>query len=420
MLSGRHTSRLDQIRRRFDRRADRPSRSLVEAESRLSAAVDRHFAAHGVERDVSERLTRAFDLIPQGVILADADGVVGFRNRAASGFVDARHGEALVEGAITELIGRAVGGVSETRTLELYGPPRRAVQLRAGPLRGDAGGDRDDRPVVGAFVLVEDVSDRQRLEAVRRDFVANISHELKTPIGALGVLAESLAGEDDPAVVARLADRMQREAFRVAHTIDDLLQLSRIETDSLPDPEPVDVASVVAEAIDRTVPAAVLRRVQVRAPRVESGLVVQGDRLQLVSALVNLLDNAVKYSDPGTDAIVEVAAARRDGWVAISVTDHGMGIPGRDLERIFERFYRVDRARSRETGGTGLGLAIVRHVVSNHDGEVTVTSREGEGTTFVLRFPDGAAVGPTPRSHPLPPAGTSTAGVPAGSAQEHP
>ncbi len=381
MFLGRHRSRLDQIRARFDRRPGRDSSSLVEAEARLTLAVDRFLTAHAEEREATDRLTHAFDLIPQGLVLADVEGTVVFRNRAASGFVDARHSEALVESAIAELIARAVTGVAENRTLDLFGPPRRAIQLRAGPLRGEPA----DQPVLGAFVLVEDVSHRQRLEAVRRDFVANISHELKTPIGAIGVLAENLVDETDPAEVRRLSDRMQREAFRLAHTIDDLLALSRIEVDTLPEPEPVDVASAIAEAVERTRPAAQLAQVRITGTDVAAGLVIDGDRRQLVSALVNVLDNAVKYSEASSEVVV--SAARSDDHVAISVADHGIGIPTRDLERVFERFYRVDRARSRETGGTGLGLAIVRHVVNNHDGEIEVSSEEGVGTTFVLRFP---------------------------------
>lgn len=402
MFGRRHRSRLDQLRGRFDRSAGRPSASLVEAEARLSSAVDRHFVREAADRAAADRLTQAFDLIPQGIVLADADGTVRFRNRAASGFVDARHSEALVESAITELIADAVRGESRTQTFDLFGPPRRAIQLRAGPLRpdpaaGSTGGDGEPGPgeVAGAFVMVEDVSERQRLEAVRRDFVANISHELKTPVGALGVLAESLAGEDDLDVVHRLAGRMQREAFRVAHTIDDLLQLSRIEVGRHEEPEVVSVRVVIEEAVERTRPAAELRSVELQAAPVPAGLTVCGDRRQLVSALANVCENAVKYSDEGGGSVVTVAATGSGEWVELTVADRGLGIPARDLERIFERFYRVDRARSRDTGGTGLGLAIVRHVVQNHQGEVSVASREGEGTTFVLRLPaDFRRLGP--------------------------
>ncbi len=229
------------------------------------------------------------------------------------------------------------------------------------------------------------MSERRRLEAVRRDFVANISHELKTPVGALSLLAETLLGEDDADVVGRLAERILAEALRVGRTIDDLLELSRIEIDETFEHEVVHVDDVVAEAVQRIRPGAEQHGISLAAPDVDRDITVIGDRRQLVSALFNLLDNAVKYSEPGSP--VEVNVATVDGWVEIAVRDHGIGIPSRDIDRIFERFYRVDRARSRETGGTGLGLAIVRHVAVNHDGDVRVESRQGEGSTFTLTLP---------------------------------
>jgi two-component system sensor histidine kinase SenX3 len=382
LRSSRLRERIDAVRTRFERVSGSRSGSVDEAVDRLVRAVDRHFARQEASRATADRLSDAIDVIPQGIVLADADGRVVFRNRSASGFFAARHSEALVESAITELIAAAVAGEGGTRTLDLYGPPRRALQLRAVTLDGDEEGQR-----AGAFLVVEDVSERQRLEAVRRDFVANISHELKTPVGALGLLAETLAGETDPAVVQRLTQRMQREAFRVARTIDDLLQLSQIEAGEAPVREPVPVHLVLAEAIDRTRPGAELQSVGLVVREPDRRLAVVGDRRQLVSAVANLCDNAVKYSDEGGEVVV---STRTDGrWVEIDVADHGIGIPARDLERVFERFYRVDRARSRDTGGTGLGLAIVRHVVQNHEGTVTVASREGEGSTFTLRIPAG-------------------------------
>jgi two-component system sensor histidine kinase SenX3 len=387
----RARDRIDSVRARFEQGPGAASASVDDATDRLLRAVDRHFALEDATRATADRLVGALDVIPQGIVLADADGEVVFRNRAASGFFAARHSEALVESAIVELIAEAVAGEGGTRTLDLYGPPRRALQLRAVPLEGEEPGQR-----AGAFLLVEDVSERQRLDAVRRDFVANISHELKTPVGALGLLAETLAGETDPEVVRRLTQRMQREAFRVARTIDDLLQLSRIEAGELPTREPVPVHLVIAEAVDRTRPGAELQGVRLVVEEPSRRLTVLGDRRQLVSAVANLCDNAVKYSDEGGQVVL---STRTDGrFVEIDVADRGIGIPALDLERVFERFYRVDRARSRDTGGTGLGLAIVRHVVQNHEGSVTVASREGEGSTFTLRLP----AGPGPVSVPTP------------------
>ncbi|MEO6987301.1 MAG: ATP-binding protein [Aquihabitans sp.] len=389
---------MDQLRRRVEPGSGLASTTLDDAVARLARAIDVHFDDHDISGAAADRLMKALDVVPQGIVLAEADGVVVFHNRAAAEFLTARHGDALVGEAITELIATSLAGTGQTRTLDLFGPPRRAIQVRAVPLRAvqpdssvsSPSVGSSDRPIDGAFLVVEDVSERQRLDTVRRDFVANISHELKTPVGALGVLAETLAGETDPVVVERLATRLQDEAFRVAHTIDDLLQLSQIEVSGVLEPEEVLVSTVVGDAVDRIRPAADERRVQIRTEFGDRDLKVVGDRRQLVSAVANLCDNAVKYSEVGGDVVVSVATDSE--WVDIAVADNGIGIPARDVERIFERFYRVDRARSRHTGGTGLGLAIVRHVVNNHEGKIEVVSWEGEGSTFTLRLPAPAPI----------------------------
>jgi two-component system sensor histidine kinase SenX3 len=226
------------------------------------------------------------------------------------------------------------------------------------------------------------------VEAIRRDFVANISHELKTPVGALSLLAETLMTEEDPVVTRRLAERMLSEAIRLANTIEDLLVLSRIESEEAPDRDVVAVHKIVSEAVNRIRPGAESMGIAIEVPPPDLRLGIQGDRRQIVSALYNLLDNAVKYSDPGSEIAVRVDTDGRE--VQIAVEDHGIGIPANAIERVFERFYRVDLARSRQTGGTGLGLSIVRHVMANHGGEVTVESRLGEGSTFVLHLPVAA------------------------------
>ena len=378
--SGRARRRLDELRRRFDRGSIQASASVTDAAERLVLAVEEHVARTEEARSSTDQVIRALDLVPQGLVFADASGETAFCNRAASAFFDARHGDALVGSAIEELTSRAVTGERASRTVELFGPPRRALQLSAVPLRDPRGPD-----VAGAFLIVEDVSERQRLESMRRDFVANISHELKTPVGALSVLAEMLASETEPEVVERMAARMQREAMRLAKTIDDLLELSRIETGESSNTETTAVTAILGEAVDRSRHGAEQRGVQIDVALVDSDLLVEGDRRQLVSAVANLCDNAVKYSDAGDT--VEVSARVDQEMVAIEVTDHGIGIPASDLERVFERFYRVDRARSRDTGGTGLGLAIVRHVAHNHSGRIDVSSHEGEGSTFTLFLP---------------------------------
>jgi two-component system sensor histidine kinase SenX3 len=364
--------------------------------SDVAEAVARLAGRSTVEAERGElarrRLLAALSVLPQGIVVYDPNGGIAYRNEVAASYFGARRGDALVEEAIAELAAGAAGSASRaegeravppSRSVELFGPPRRTLVLRAVPLV--VGTER-----LGVLVVIDDVTDRRRLEAVRRDFVANISHELKTPVGALGLLAETLLAEDEPAVARRLAERMLNEAFRVGRTIDDLLALSQIETDEAGLRDEVAINVVVAEAVDRVHPATEQQRITIDVEEAPSRLVVIGDRRQLVSAAYNLLENAVKYSDPGSTVRI---TARTDGrWIDLSVADHGIGIPRRDLERVFERFYRVDRARSRETGGTGLGLAIVRHVASNHAGEVRVESLEGEGSTFTLRLP----VGPGP------------------------
>jgi two-component system sensor histidine kinase SenX3 len=220
--------------------------------------------------------------------------------------------------------------------------------------------------------------------------VANVSHELRTPIGALAVLAETIAAGTDAEVTARLAERMVSESERLARIVEDLLDLSIVEAQERAGREPLPVTALVGDAVDQVRLAAEDAGISIDASNVPANLRVDCDRRQVVSAIYNLLDNAVKYSESGQP--VEVTAVLRDARCAIAVRDHGIGIPSRDLERVFERFYRVDRARSRQTGGTGLGLAIVRHVAQNHGGEVTVESHEGEGTTFTLLLPAAAPI----------------------------
>jgi two-component system, OmpR family, sensor histidine kinase SenX3 len=237
------------------------------------------------------------------------------------------------------------------------------------------------------LVLAEDQTESRRVEEVRRDFVANVSHELKTPVGALALLAETVEdAADDPEAVRRFAGRMRYEAARLTSLVKDLITLSRIQAaEPVPDPVPVGLDAVVAEALDRCRMKAGARGIEL-ADDTESGLSVLGDEDLLVTALRNLLDNAVDYSPDHTRVLVTVGRAG-EATVEMSVADQGIGIPERDRERIFERFYRVDPARSRATGGTGLGLAIVKHVTAAHGGNVTVSSKVGAGSTFTLRLP---------------------------------
>ncbi len=373
------------------RLAVEPHSDNGKVESALSYLEDVTGDAHDAVSESSAesiRLRRSLDTLPLGLVLCDEAGGVIFRNTQAEHLMASRYGDAIAAQAVTDVLAEGwSSGVAE-RTIDIYGPPRRTLTIRATVID-------DGRRSLGVLAVIEDVSERRRLEDIRRDFIANVSHELKTPMGALGLLAETLQFERDPSVAQRLAERINSEAFRVNRIIEDLLDLSRIEGEGSPSREPIAVSLIVAEAIERIRVAAEQREVKIIFDEPETNQVVFGDRRQLTSALHALLENAVVYSPQ--DGVVQITVSRVDAnndtedetrpCVHIAIQDHGVGIPAKDLERIFERFYRVDPGRARETGGTGLGLSIVRHVAQNHGGTVLVDSREGEGSTFTLELP---------------------------------
>lgn len=243
------------------------------------------------------------------------------------------------------------------------------------------------------LLLAEDRTESFRLESVRRDFVANISHELKTPIGAVGLLAEALDdASDDPEQVRRFALRLSEEASRLARITQDIIELSRLQAaDALGGAEQLSAKKVVKAAIDQNRVAAEARRIEI-AMRGEKDANVIGNEALLVTAVHNLISNAIQYSPE--DSRIGIGVRAVDGVVEIAVTDQGEGIPESDLDRVFERFFRVDQARSRNTGGTGLGLSIVKHAVQNHGGEVRVWSQPGRGSTFTIRLPEAATLRP--------------------------
>jgi two-component system sensor histidine kinase SenX3 len=348
-------------------------RADLTTRARLTAVVDERLEA---ARNDIFRFAAALDEVGQGVVLHHEDGREILRNRAAREFAGARHADALVQQAVRDEITAALRGETRRRNVELFGPPRRMLVITATPV-----------PAGGAVAVIDDVSMHRRVDAVRRDFVANVSHELKTPVGALGILAEAIVDAEDVEVVRRLADRMTGEAMRVGRLIDDLLALARLEGEELGEAESLAVRSLVGDALQRVRAVAESRRIDIETSGVGDEVAL-GDRAQLVSAIANLVENACVYSEEGAAVTLRT---RVDGrFLEIEVEDHGVGIPSNELDRIFERFYRVDRARSRQTGGTGLGLAIVRHVAGNHGGEVLVRSVEGAGSTFTLRVPSGA------------------------------
>jgi two-component system sensor histidine kinase SenX3 len=329
-----------------------------------------------VEEEISDQSETldVLNALTLGVVVVDSSGTETFRNKAAGEVTGMRHADLLVNEVIERLIRAASFGRSGSEQIELAGPPQRALDVRVSPL-----------PDGGSIATIDDITERWKLDQVRTDFVANVSHELKTPVGAISVLAETIEGETEDELVLRLVRRMIMESQRMGRTIDELLELSRIEMGGEMLTAPIDLNDVVSEAIDRAQPIASRQGVSIEFTRNKENCVINGDHFQLVSAVSNLVDNAVKYSDEG--GLVSVTVRPQDDNVEVQVSDKGIGIPMASLERIFERFYRVDRARSRGTGGTGLGLSIVRHVVTNHGGEVNVRSREGEGSTFILRFP---------------------------------
>ncbi len=287
-----------------------------------------------------------------------------------------------------------------TRQVQRDGEIRQAeLELSRGPLGGGTVSVLARVAPLGAsltLALIEDRTEAKRVEAVRRDFVANVSHELKTPVGAVALLAEAIIGAaDDPEAVRRFAERMQTEAGRLTRLVQDVINLSRLQGhDPLSAPGLVVLDEVIAETVDRSRLQAETRQITL-ASGGDTGVHVRGDAHQLCMALANLVDNAVRHSPSGgrvTVAVRRVADSGND-IAEVSVSDEGPGIPAEERERVFERFYRIDEARSRNTGGTGLGLAIAKHVAVNHGGEVALWSDEGTGSTFTLRLPAAGSRG---------------------------
>ena len=287
-------------------------------------------------------------------------------------------GTNLMSAELAELVAevRRDGQIRETELLMArhHATPRH-VTVRIAPLSSTL-----------VLALVEDRTRERRVERVRRDFVANVSHELKTPVGAIRLLSEAVGdAADDPEAVRRFAGRMLTESDRLARLVQQIIELSRLQDDDpLDSPVIVSVDDVVAAAVDATTIDANARGIKIVAGGVE-GLKVFGNEEQVRAAVANLVANAVAYS--GSDSTVLVSTKCVDGMVELSVVDQGIGIPTDELERIFERFYRVDPARHRSTGGTGLGLSIVKHVAATHGGEIRVWSVEGQGSTFTLTLP---------------------------------
>lgn len=331
---------------------------------------------------VSQMLQHVVSLAPIGMIVVDGLRDVVFINERATEL-------GLVRNRLLD--DRAWRAAQHTLTtgedVEVdLSPPRRPATGRSGlSVRGHVRllSDQDPR---FAVIYLDDQSEQARMEASRRDFVANVSHELKTPVAAMGVLAEALLeSADDPETVQRFGEKILTESRRLANMVGELIELSRLQgAEPLPELAAVDVDSVVSEAISRHKVAADNADITVTTDA-PSGFQVMGDQTLLVTALANLISNAIAYSPNASK--VSISRCRRGDNIEIAVTDRGIGIARADQERVFERFFRVDKARSRATGGTGLGLAIVKHVAANHNGSIRLWSQPGTGSTFTLSIP---------------------------------
>lgn len=329
---------------------------------------------------VAQMLQQIVALMPLGAAVVDSHRDVVYLNDRARelGLVRDRQ----LDDHAWEAAQQALGGVDVEFDLR---PAKRAGGRSGLSVHGQARLlSEEDRRF--AVVFAHDQSDYARMEATRRDFVANVSHELKTPVGAMTLLAEALlASADDSETVRRFAERVLVEANRLGDMVAELIELSRLQgAEQLPTVTEVDVDHVVSEAISRHKVGADNADIEVRTDA-PSGLKVLGDETLLVTALANLVSNAIAYSPPGSP--VSISRRRRGDNIEIAVTDRGIGIALEDQERVFERFFRGDKARSRATGGSGLGLAIVKHVAANHNGSIGVWSKPGTGSTFTLSIP---------------------------------
>jgi two-component system, OmpR family, sensor histidine kinase SenX3 len=368
---------------------------------RLARRAKRTTAQQASPTD-SKTLRHIIDEAPLGVVVVDSNREVVFANGRA-GELALVHDRVLDDRAWLAAQRTMVTG--EDTEVDL--PPQKTSGLGRSTVsvRGHVRllPDRNGRYAV---LYVDDQSEHARMEATRRDFVANVSHELKTPVSAMKVLAEALLeSADDPDTVRRFGSKVLAESNRLAKMVGELIDLSRLQgAERLPDLDAVDVDSVVAEAISRQKVSADSADIEVITD-VASGYRVLGDQTLLVTALANLVSNGIAYSPYGS--IVSISRRRNGENIEMAVTDRGIGIAGVDQERVFERFFRVDKARSRATGGTGLGLAIVKHVVANHNGSIRLWSKPGTGSTFTLSIPEyldpPAAAGGEDRADTPPP-----------------
>ena len=333
-----------------------------------------------------QQLIAALDSLNYGIAIYGQDDQLIHTNPYASSFLSGVHSGALIADAIDELFQTRDGQEVIDQELDVFDNSHPSsvthsrkktfyIILRELSIEGNQ---------IGSVVTIEDISEQERLESVRRDFISNISHELKTPIGAIALLTETLLGEPDTDLVQKFAPNILQETERLSETIDDLLSLSRIEHGSTDSFNQIDILKCAEQAIDRVNIFAKQNEVTVLTSFPPAPVHLFGDELQLISAFYNILENSVKYKRIN-QGNVHLTVQQFDDFIEVEISDNGIGIPTKDLDRIFERFYCVDRSHS--GSGVGLGLAIVRHVIVNHEGVIRIESTEGVGTTFFIQFP---------------------------------
>lgn len=333
-----------------------------------------------------QQLIAALDSLNYGIAIYGQDDQLIHTNPYASSFLSGVHSGALIADAIDELFQTRDGQEVIDQELDVFDNSHPSsvthsrkktfyIILRELSIEGNQ---------IGSVVTIEDISEQERLESVRRDFISNISHELKTPIGAIALLTETLLGEPDTDLVQKFAPNILQETERLSETIDDLLSLSRIEHGSTDSFNQIDLLKCIEQAIDRVNTFAKQNEVTVLTSFPPAPAHLFGDELQLTSAFYNILENSVKYKRIN-QGNVHLTVQQLDDFIEVEISDNGIGIPTKDLDRIFERFYCVDRSHS--GSGVGLGLAIVRHVIVNHEGVIRIESTEGVGTTFFIQFP---------------------------------
>jgi two-component system, OmpR family, sensor histidine kinase SenX3 len=379
------------MRRRLGSLTLRLSRETTDAEkggteavlARAEKAAETLLVSHNDAERRASRLAGALDAMPVGVVLADDMGMVEYRNVLADSMTGG-HGDAVVQRVLGTLLQKSLREDRGTEDeVDLYGPPRQHYRLRAQPID-------DGHRSVGIMATVDDHSERKRLEDLRRAFTTNAGEHLRNPAGALAVLADMVESETDSRLARKVAARLGVEARRVVHMLDDLIELARLEAEEGRTHQAVSVGSIVNEAVARATPLADTLGVRIEPPPSRSRVAVVGERRQLVAALFNVVDNAVRASARDASVVIDTSVEIEE--VRISVTDQGVGIPTGELERIFERFYRIDRPELADGGseanlGAGLGLSIVRHVVDAHGGRITVRSQEGAGSAFTIELP---------------------------------